>query len=55
VERTDTTAILDVRGNAAWDDVDKIEDRLRRLENRGRLNVVQKLIIITSDGPIYWP
>jgi len=55
VERTDTTAILDVRGNAAWDDVDKIEDRLRRLENGGRLNVVQKLIIITFDGPIYWP
>ena len=54
LRRADTRAILDVRGNLAWDDADKVREELTRYAGSPDSNNVRQVQVITSDGIVTW-
>jgi hypothetical protein len=54
LSRSDTRAIVDVRGNAVWDDPAKVKATLARRSTSGDLDKVREIEVITSSETVVW-
>jgi len=47
--------IVDARGNPEWDSAEKVRNEFFRFNGSPDLRSIQKLIVMTSEGLLYWP